>query len=75
MAVNLSIENHSQKYYPRPQQTHTALRILKQHLPMEHLRGIFCPVMVAISSGSDINVLSTKKYIFKNKYIYHKQKY
>ena len=28
---------------------------------MEHFRGIFCPVMVAISSGSDINVLEHKQ--------------
>ena len=36
--------------------------ISKQYyLPMEHFRGIFCPVMVAISSGSDINVLEHKQ--------------
>ena len=28
---------------------------------MEHFRGIFCPVMVAISSGSDIRVLGQKQ--------------
>ena len=34
---------------------------------MEHLRGIFCPVIVAISSGSDIKVLSTKNDYDHNK--------
>ena len=33
----------------------------RYNLPMEHFRGTFCPVMVAISSGSDIRVLGQKQ--------------